>query len=202
MATLMLANPGRKIKRSKRKTRARRALSASTRKVKRYRRNPIAGGSMSPMSTIKSGAIGAIGAFGVDVVMAKIPQLATLGGAQLAPLVKGGVGFALGMLVAKIGKNRSLGVALAEGAITVQLHSLLRNSVGKSMGLSGVDDYDLDTLNAYGIDFDDANMSISEIDDLEYAMGDSSLLGDGGLLGYTNAAPVMAGMGAYTSDSQ
>lgn len=201
MATLMLANPGRKLKRAKRKTRARRSLSAAPRKSpkRRYRRNPIARGmGMSPMSTIKSGAIGAVGAFAVDVVMSKVPQLQTLGSPQMAPLVKGAVGFAIGMLVAKIGKNRALGVSLAEGAVTVQLHSLLRGTVGKSMGLAGADDFDLDTLSAYGLDFDDANMSISEVDEYGNDLGDSSLLGDSGLLGYTGAAPVMSGMGAYT----
>jgi hypothetical protein len=194
MATLMLANPGRKLKRAKRKTRARRSLSAAPRKAtkRRYRRNPIAMGSMGVGSVIKSGAIGAIGAFGVDLVMSKIPQLQTLGGAQMAPVVKGAVGFAIGMAVAKLGKNRALGVSLAEGALTVQLHSLLKGTVGKSMGLAGdYDDFDLDTLNAYGLDFDDTDMSVS---------GGGDLLGSD-LLGYTNAAPVMMGMGAYT-DSQ
>lgn len=149
MANLLLANP-RKRRRStsrRRKSPARRRSNPIAKApTRRYRRNPAARTDIMKMT--QKGAVGALGAFGVDVVMERVPALQGLGGPQMAPLVKGLVGVGIGMAVSRFGRNKRLGVDLAEGAITVQLHSLLKGTVGPAMGLSddGLLDYDFDDM--------------------------------------------------------
>lgn len=193
MASIFLANPAKKLARKGSKKPA--AKRAHT-KARRYKRNPIAAGGGSLINTVKNGAIGAAGAFAVDVVMAKVPQLAAIGTPKTQPIIKGLVGMGIGMAVSRFGKNKALGVALAEGAVTVQLHSLLRANVGASFGLAGVED---DYMGAYGFDFEDANYAMSEfVDEYGETVSGGELLGSEllGMGSYTNAAPVMS---AYTN---
>lgn len=179
MAQLMLVNPRKR--RKARKTKARsspvRALSTSVRRrFKRYRRNPIKTTGM--MQTFQGGAIGAAGALAVDVAMTKLPLPANLTTGTLAPITKGMVGIGLGMLVAKVGKNKKLGEQLAAGAVTVALYNAGKQMIGPSLGLSGWDDGLLGW--------------------------DDGLLGYDDDLGYYNAAPTSGGDYAmdaiYTSD--
>lgn len=140
MAQLLLANPRKRRATKRRKSPARkRALSTITRVTKRYRRNPSRRGG-DIMALAKKGALGGAGAFAVDVVMNKIPQLGSLGGAQFQPIVRAAVGVGVGMIVAKVGKNKKMGTDLAEGAITVQMYNLMKSTMGAKMGVSGYDD--------------------------------------------------------------
>lgn len=195
MAELMLVNP-RKRRKSRKTTSKRRSVAsravatvrASARRIgRRYRRNPIAsrgGAAGNAMEQFKAGAIGAAGALAVDVAMQKLPIPANLKTGTAAPIVKGLVGIGIGMLVAKVGKNKALGHKLAQGAVTVSLYNAGHEMLKGPLGLNGYDDMsgDFDDLSYYGLDGDDD-------DDLgAYDLGDG-LLGDGLLGAYDNGAP-------------
>lgn len=143
MAQLMLVNPRKRHKSKARRRKnpsASKSLSTFTRKhFRRRRRNPIrVGGNM--MQTVQGGAIGAAGALAVDVVMTKLPLPANLTTGAMASITKGAVGIGVGMLVAKVGKNKRLGEQLAAGAVTVALYNAGKQMIGPSLGLSGWDD--------------------------------------------------------------
>lgn len=194
MAELLLVNPRKRRKARKstaRKSVASRAVSTVRRSVakvgRRYRRNPIAsrGVANNAMDQFKAGAIGAAGALAVDVAMQKLPIPANLKTGTAAPIVKGLVGIGLGMLVAKVGKNRNLGKQLAQGAVTVSLYAAGKEMLKAPLGLAG--DYESDL----GADFDDLGyygLDGEGDDDLgAYDLGDG-LLGDGLLGAYESGA--------------
>lgn len=198
MAELLLVNPRKRKKARKspaRKSVARRAVSAvrsSVAKVsRRYRRNPIAsrGAASNAMDQFKSGAIGAAGALAVDVAMQKLPIPANLKTGTAAPIVKGLVGIGIGMLVAKVGKNRDLGKKLAQGAVTVSLYAAGKEMLKGPLGLSGYDNdlgADFDDLGYYGLDGADDELGAYE-ELSAYDLGDG-LLGDGLLGAYDSGA--------------
>lgn len=142
----MLVNPRkRKAKRrvarksiSKRKPRVASSKTVTTRK---YRRNPLPkmGG---VMGTLKDGAVGAAGAVATEIILSKLPLPAQLasGNGRIAASALGSIG--VGMLVAKFGKNKKLGQTMAQGGVTVALHSLMRGAMSNIPGvnLSGYDD--------------------------------------------------------------
>lgn len=143
MASLMLVNP-----RKRRKSRARKSVAAKVRTVyrsakkavarKKYRRNPIGGGRVDLINQVKNAAIGAGGALAVDILMAKLPLPATLQTGTMRTATQGLVSVALGMAVAKVAKNKSLGVALAEGGLTVALHGVMKGMANNAgMALAG-----------------------------------------------------------------
>lgn len=194
MAELLLVNPRKRKKARKspaRKSVARRVVSAgrgSVAKVsRRYKRNPIAsrGAANNAMEQFKAGAIGAAGALAVDVAMQKLPIPANLKTGAAAPIVKGLVGIGIGMLVAKVGKNRDLGKKLAQGAVTVSLYAAGKEMLKGPLGLSGEYDSEL------GSDFDDLGYYEMDGADSEelgaYDLGDG-LLGDGLLGAYETGA--------------
>lgn len=168
MAQLLLANPRKRrstkrrrnpIAKRKANPRRRRTLSAAPRRRRSrrsYRRNPIAGFKTKQlMQTMQDGAIGAAGALGVDLIMKNIPQLSTMVPSQFAPLVRLAVGVGIGVIAAKVGKSakmKRLGTALSEGAVTVQLHALVRENFGSQMGLGYYDNaaYGMTSLGGYG----------------------------------------------------
>jgi len=175
MANMLLANPRKRKRRTpKRKSPARRRTTSltTTKKVtRRYKRNPSGrmGNIMqTTMSTTKKGAIGAAGALGVDIVLNKIPQLANIGTPGMRPLIEGGVGIALGMIVGKLGKKPALGRDLAEGALTVALYKTGKELVGPSVGLADGELLDGELLDG---DFDDMGYispaPVSSMGDLE-----------------------------------
>jgi hypothetical protein len=54
---------------------------------------------------------------------------------------QGLVSIGLGMAVAKFGKNKRLGVQLAEGGLTIALHGVMKGALAKQMpALAGYDD--------------------------------------------------------------
>ncbi len=143
MASLLMVNPRkRRTKRrtskavSKRRAPSHRLAAVTTRKT--YRRNPIRKAGM--VDTFTKGAVGAAGALAVDVAMSKLPIPANLQTEMLAPITRGVVGIGLGMLVAKVGKNKKLGTQLADGAVTVALYSAGKSMIGPKLGLAGADD--------------------------------------------------------------
>lgn len=154
MAQLMLVNPRkrRKSKKSARKTgivrRAKSLVHRSVKRARKYRRNPIGGGSSTGVTgQLKAAAIGAAGALAVDVVMSKLPLPANLQTGMGRTAAQGLVSIGLGMAVAKFGKNKKLGVQIAEGGLTIALHGVMKGALSKSIpslagneGLLGYDD--------------------------------------------------------------
>ena len=147
-ALALISNPRKratKRKTAKRKSPARRLATVKTVSTRRYRRNP------SPrvnnaIETIKDGAIGAAGAVATEVILSKLPLPANFqsGPARTAVSALGAVG--VGMLVSKFG-DKKMGKTMAQGGVTVAMHSTLRGMVAGPMGLSGADD-----LMGYGDD--------------------------------------------------
>jgi hypothetical protein len=148
MAQLMLVNPRKRrktAKKARRKTgivsRASGLARRVSSKVRRYRRNPIGGSVSSPTTQLKNAAIGAAGALAVDVVMSKLPLPANLSTGMGRTAAQGLVSIGLGMAVAKFGKNKRLGVQLAEGGLTIALHGVMKGALAKQMpALAGYDD--------------------------------------------------------------
>lgn len=188
MAELLLVNPRRRRKSTTAKKRVRknpiRSGVAKRRVLRRgrtttktvgrsYRRNPIKVGGL--VNQVKGAGIGALGAFAVDFAMSKLPIPATMLVGPLAPVVRGAVGVAVGMLVGKVLRKPRLGADLTDGALTVQMYNLMKTTIGPKIGLAGYGDGGL----------------------LGY--GDSGLLGYQGL-GYQDLmAPQAGGMGYYNS---
>lgn len=155
MAGLMLVNP-RKRRSSKKRRKSPVAKRRSTglvkhakrigHKLKRYRRNPI-GGTASLGNQVKTAAIGAVGALAVDIAMAKLPIPLSMQTGIMKNAAQGAISIGLGMLVAKVGKNRSLGHNLAQGGLTIAIHDGLKGMLaGKVPGLSGIQDLSGDLL--------------------------------------------------------
>jgi hypothetical protein len=184
MAELLLVNPrkrkARKTGAKRRKSVASRAMATVSRKVsslrKRYRRNPIGGGASGAMEQFKAGAIGAAGALAVDIAMTKLPIPANLKTGAAAPIVKGLVGIGIGMAVAKFGKNKALGKAMAQGAVTVSLYAAGREMLKKPLGLGAYDDLgaDFDELGYYEMGGDDDTMGelLGDDDNMGELLGD------------------------------
>jgi len=176
MSSLLLANPRRRKAKRKAPARRRKAMSVS-RHSRRRRRNPIGGNDL--MSQVKNAAIGAAGAIAVDVAMSKLPIPANLTSGPMLPAVKGAIAIGLGMLIGKFGKKRALGKQIAEGGLTVAIHSMAKPMVANMIpgGLSGDDDlmgYDL-----MGDDFmgeDDLFDTRSDVG--QYVSGDDDVFED------------------------
>lgn len=154
MAQMLLVNPAKR--RTKRKARSKtpsirrraRAKVASVKTtVRKYRRNPSPRGLNGAMDTMKDGAIGAAGAVATEVLLSKIPLPPNLmsGNAKTAVSALASVG--VGMLVSKYG-NRAMGKKMAQGGVTVALHTIMRSAVAGPAGLpvmnsavAGTDDF-------------------------------------------------------------
>lgn len=154
MASLMLVNPRKRRKSSatkKRPSSIKRRRSVAAKPARRkYRRNPIGGtGSTSIMSQVKNAAVGAAGAVAVDVVMSKLPLPVNMQTGIGRSAVQGLVSLGIGMAVAKFGKNKKLGLNLAEGGLTIALHGVMKGAVNKAVPTlnladSGLLGYELD----------------------------------------------------------
>lgn len=143
----VMANPRkrRRTKRTARRTVARarnpapRAYARKRRTVSRRRRNPI--GTEKPMQLITPAIIGAVGATVVNTLMAQIaPMLpASLTGSQNAQyLVNAAAALGLAMLAPHAGSKKQMVLQMAEGSLTVTLHSaIVSNTGGLGMTLSG-----------------------------------------------------------------
>lgn len=153
MAKLLIANPSRR-KTPKRKPRRKstKGLVTQTRRtttVTRRRRNPAARQRTGIVMKVQNAAVGAAGALAVDVAMAKLPFIPeNLKTGPFSSATKGAVALVIGMAVEKFGKNKRLGVQLAEGGLTVALHDAAKSMVGPTIGL-GQYDYDMAGLGDY-----------------------------------------------------
>lgn len=144
MAKMLLVNPRKR--RTTRKsvakapaTRRRRSRSRSLTTVRATRRrNPIRRMG-NTMDTLKNGAIGATGAVVTEAILSKLPLPASLSTGTGMAVSKALVGVGVGMVVSKVMKNRAMGKAMAEGAVTIALHDTIRNAVKGPLGLSGYD---------------------------------------------------------------
>lgn len=168
MAHLMLVNPKKRRKSSAAKPAKRvkrRKVSYAKNPIqrkhhRRYRRNPISGGGI--VGQLKNSAIGAAGALAVDVAMAKLPIPVQYKSGPMLHVAQGLISLGLGFAVAKFGKNKTLGMQLAEGGLTVAMYAAARTTLAPSLGLG-------DDLLGYSMN--------------GYSMGDSGLLGADSYMG-------------------
>jgi hypothetical protein len=140
MASLMLVNPrkrrAKKRTTSKKRAPARRLATSKTVTTRRYRRNPIRTAN-SMVETVKLGAVGAGGALAVDVAFSKLPMIPeNLKTGAVGSVTKGFLGIGIGMLVAKVGKNRKLGKQIADGAVIVSMYEAAKRAIGPQLGLA------------------------------------------------------------------
>lgn len=196
MAKLLLANPRKRRRSTSSKKRTRRskpktkALSTvRTTKTVTRRRNPAKRQRVGIMGQVQNAAIGAGGALAVDIAMAKLPFIpANLKVGPIASVTKGAVAVGIGMLVGKFGKNKKLGVQLAEGGMTVAFHDAAKSMIGPKMGLGeyedllGLGDYSGDLL---GMGAYDEMNAYDEMDGMN-AFEQMDGMGD-----WTNAAMAM-----------
>lgn len=151
MAKLLVANPRRRTTKRKPRRKTSKGLVTQTRRTTTVtrRRNPARRQRTGVMNQVQNAAVGAAGALAVDVAMAKLPFIPeNLKSGPVASATKGAVAVAIGMAVEKFGKNKRLGVQLAEGGLTVALHEAAKGMIGPAMGL-GQYEYDMAGLGDY-----------------------------------------------------
>lgn len=108
---------------------------------RRYRRNPSLRSAFGGVGkTLMSAAQGAVGAIAVDAIMGQVgPRLpVALQTPNTYPLVKAGVALGLGMLGARVRGMGALAARMAEGSLTVTLHSVIRNYMPAGLTLGYV----------------------------------------------------------------
>lgn len=154
MANMLLVNPRKR--RAKKKTvtrkrrvkatrRRRRAAPAATvrRRARRNpiarvarrarrRRNPIGLNLNSVKNQVMDSAVGAAGAVVLDIAYAYLPIPATLKVGAVAPIAKAAAAIALGMVASKV-VSSSVAGKMTNGALTVMLHGILRETAGKML---------------------------------------------------------------------
>lgn len=128
--------------------RRRNPISAVSRVMRRRRRNPISLGGLNAntlMNMLKDGAIGGAGAVGMDLIMGQlnnylpitfqtVPGLPGVGDA-----VKAGLTALLGTGLSR--QTKGLSVKMAEGALAVQAHDILKTLLPASMAVGGLSFY-------------------------------------------------------------
>lgn len=184
MPELMLVNP-RKRRRKRRVTRKRAVARRRPVRRRRYptrkrrRRNPIARRDLvsTLMKTGQEGVIGSLGAIGGGMIAQYIPIPENLKMGNMGAIVNALIGIGGGMLVGKLMRKKRLGDQMAVGAVTVALHSTMKNMIqtalpninlggyaedliGQNEGLLGMGYYDgglnPNTIGAYGMGYYDA----------------------------------------------
>lgn len=144
MARARRKNPSRR-----RKHRARRRSSpvfANPRVSRRHRRrsarrsNPIRLGSLrssvtKPMAILTPALVGALGATAVNTALSKLPLPASLNTGRVRYLTQGAAAIILGMIAQKVGMKAALAAKMAEGSLTVTLHSAIQE-LGAQFGVN------------------------------------------------------------------
>jgi len=189
MAKMMLVNPRKRKRKSKKTKRKSTRLARTTKRTvttKRYRRNPIKKkGIMGILqNTVMPSAIAAGGAVGLDVIMGYLPIPATLKTGPMRHLAKGAGAIGMGMLASMFLKPKTAEL-ITTGALTVVMHDAGKGLVTRfapNIRLSSVDD-ELESL---------AYMSPGMV------MGDAPGM-DGYLAGYVESGPELGEyeMGEY-----
>lgn len=175
MAQMLLVNPRKRRKRrasSKarkvRVRRRRRAAPVAVRRRKRnpsarrhrrvrarrhYRRNPIGLNLRGVQGQVMDAAVGAGGALALDIALGYLPIPENLRTGAAAPLIKGIVAIALGMVASKVIKS-STATKMTQGALTVMLHGIFRETAGRYMPTVQMGDWNdgfgIESLGYYG----------------------------------------------------
>jgi len=177
MAELMLINPRKRRATKKRRTVKRRSTTAARRRVstnmRRRRRNPARRGKMNIMGTVMPAATAASGALALDVVWGYAPIPENLKNGPLRHVVKAAGAIGLGMLAGMVVKKDTAD-RFATGALTVTIHSAMREMVAKAapnVRLGDADEFDDMGYYGSGVDPDDLGAYIDGMD------GDDDFIG-------------------------
>lgn len=173
MAQMLLVNPRkrrrkaakkvRRVKARRRRTRAapvarrrrrRNPIARRVHRARRRRRNPIGLNLNSVKNQVMDAAYGAGGAVVLDVALGYLPVPDSMKSGVAAPIFKGAAAIALGMVASKV-VSSSIAAKMTNGALTVMLHGILRETVGKALPnvqMGGWGDYgfETDSLGYYG----------------------------------------------------
>lgn len=117
--------------------RARRAAGSAIRRHRRSHASAHRAG-FGIVHLLKQAGAGAVGALAVDLVYSKLPIPVSMKSGNVGAVVKAGVTIGLGVLAGKM-VNRQLAHGATVGALTVQLHEVLKNFAG-GFGLNGYTD--------------------------------------------------------------
>lgn len=122
------ASPARRVYR---RNPSRRRARASTR---RYRRNPSSMGGVGKLSGLMLPAIFiGLGAVGTEIVTGYLPIPLAWKTGPMRYVVKGAVGVALGLVIAKGFKQKKLGYYFAAGAVAIATHDFVKTWLSGSM---------------------------------------------------------------------
>lgn len=144
---LFARNPARRRRRSTARSAVRRVYARNpsrrrrTRSVRRYRRNPSGMGGVGKLTSLLMPAvfIGA-GAVVTEIATGYLPIPMAWKTGPMRYVVKAGVGIGLGLVVAKVFKQKKLGYYFAAGAVAIAAHDLIKTwlvtSVPSVRGLS------------------------------------------------------------------
>lgn len=118
----------------------RNASTAVSRSYRRARKTntALAGKGLGIVNLLKASGIGAAGALAIDLVYAKLPIPASMQTGTLAPVTKAAVTVGLGMLAGKV-LSKPMAHSAVVGALTVQLHAILKN-MAAGVGIAGYTD--------------------------------------------------------------
>jgi len=158
MNEILLVNPRRRRRATKKRvTRKRRTVArkrnpvrrrrsvAKRRVTRRRRKNPVIS-ARSIQGQIRTASTGALGALGLDVALAYIPLPAAITGGIIGKVTKAAGAIALGIVANKLGVSASNANRMAEGALTVQIHGIgkeLLTQFAPGVALSAYMDSDL-----------------------------------------------------------
>jgi len=115
--------------------RYRRRASTAARRVRRHMRTTTGRASFGIVPLLKQSGVGAVGALAVDIVYGKLPIPDTMKTGYTGAAVKAAATVGLGMLAGRV-MNKATAHGATVGALTVQLHALLKDFAA-GFGLAG-----------------------------------------------------------------
>lgn len=147
MSEVLLINPRKRRKAAtKRRTTAKRRTTTAKRRTTRVRRNPAPRlGSTRRRSSRRRvrrnpigidfmpAAIGAGGALASDLALGYLPIPDSLKTGMARAAVRVGLGVALGMVIGKVAKNKTMGRQITAGALTVVAYDTVKKTLQQQM---------------------------------------------------------------------
>lgn len=184
----------RRVRRVARKANpVRRRRRASVRRVSRRatrgrRRNPIVSAN-TVKGQLKTATTGALGALGLDMALAYLPLPASIIGGTIGKVTKAAAAIGLGIVANKLGVSAANANRMAEGALTVQLHGIGKGLLAQYVPQVALSEY----LSDEGLGYQGSGWNPSVIDNPDWTSGMSAYLPDA--VGVQNG--VNNGVGMY-----
>jgi hypothetical protein len=118
---------------------SRRRARSSVRRRRVYRRNPSGLGGVGKLSSLLMPAVFiGLGAVGTEIVGNYLPIPIAWKTGPMRHVVKAGVGVAVGLLIAKVFKQKRLGYYFAAGAVAIATHDLVKTWLASNSPIKGL----------------------------------------------------------------